>query len=63
MAELIAQNVFKARELERQKDTSKDKESDSDNDKKVVAEKHGKMMRGAVSAVEEMVQKQAGRVQ
>ena len=60
--QLIAQNVFKARELERQKDTSKEKESDIDDDIKVVAKKHGEIMRGAVGAVKELVQKQAGRV-
>ena len=53
---------IKARELQRQNDTSKDKESDSDNDIKVVAEKHGEMMRGTEGAVKEMVQKQAGRM-
>ena len=61
MAQLIAQNVFKARELQRQTDTSNEKES-SDDDIKVVAEKHGEMMRGAVGAVKELVQKQVGRV-
>ena len=58
MAQLIAQNVFKAKELEKEKE----KASETDTDIQVVAEKQGEMMRDAVSLVKDMLQKQAGRV-
>ena len=61
VAQLIAQNVFKARELKKQRNTSNENESSND-DVKVIGEKHGEMMRGAVGAVKELVQKQARRV-
>ena len=56
VAQLITQNVFKGRELEKPRNTSNENES-RDDDVKVVAEKCGEMMRGAVGAVKELVQK------
>ena len=61
VAQLIAQNVFKGRKLEKQRNTSNENESSND-DAKVVVEKHGEMMRSAVGAVKELVQEQAERM-
>ena len=56
IARLIAQNVFKVKELEQKKQNI-----DTDEEIEVVGHREGTIMRGAVHAVKNLVIKQAGR--
>ena len=57
VAQLIAQNVFKVKELEQKKQNI-----NTDKEIEVVGHREGTIMRGAVHAVKDLVIKHAGRM-